>query len=69
MVLEAGGGFGARQQVKGGVADDRHVRRCIAAAQPRQILVEDDIEHPVQTVLDPPMRSDDPAEHRRAERC
>jgi hypothetical protein len=51
------------------VSDDCHVRRRIAAAQRREVLAEDDIKNPVQTILDAPVTPDDPPEHRRAELC
>jgi hypothetical protein len=38
--------------VDGEVADDGHVAGAVASAQPRLILFEDHVEHPVQAVLD-----------------
>jgi hypothetical protein len=39
--------------------DDGHVLRSIAGAQPALMLVEGDVEHPVQPVFDAPMRAHD----------
>jgi len=38
------------------VFDDSHVLRAVAAAQPCEIVMENDVEHPVQAVLDGPYR-------------
>ena len=40
--------------------DDSHVLRAKAGPQARQIIVEDDVEHPVQPVLDAPVAADSP---------
>src|SRR5208283_5303588 len=44
--------------IDGEMADDRHVGCAVALAQPGLVLVEDDVEHPVQLVFDPPMAAD-----------
>jgi hypothetical protein len=40
------------------VLDDSHILRAKAGPQSRQIIVEDDVEYPVQPVLDAPMAAD-----------
>jgi len=40
------------------VFDDSHVLRYVAASQPGEIVVEHDVEHPVQAVLDAPVGAD-----------
>ena len=47
-----------RQQIERGVLDDGHVLRPVAGSQPCQVVAEDDIQHPVQPVLDAPAASD-----------
>ena len=47
--------------------DDRHVLRAEAGAQARQIIVEDDVEHPVQPVLDAPVAADGACEGLRVQ--
>ncbi len=44
--------------VDGEMADDRHVGCSVAFAQPGLVFVEDDVEHPVQLVFDPPRAAD-----------
>ena len=46
-------------QVHGHVFDHGHVLRPVEAAQACEIVVEDDIENPMQPVLDAPMASGD----------
>lgn len=51
-------GFGIlchADEIEGEVTDHRHVACTEAFAQPRLVLVEGDIENPVQAVLDPPV--------------
>jgi hypothetical protein len=40
------------------VFDDGHILGSVACSQPRQIVVKDNVEHPVQAVFDAPMASD-----------
>ena len=54
--LEAGLGRGGAHEVEPHVADNGHVLGAMSGAQPVEIVVEDDVEHPVQSVLDAPMR-------------
>lgn len=42
-------------EVHGDVVDDGHALRSRSCSQPRQVIVEDDIEDPVQPVLNAPM--------------
>ena len=49
-------------EVQGHVFDDGHVLRSVVAAEPGQIVVEDDIEDPMQAVFDAPVGA-----HRRRE--
>jgi hypothetical protein len=42
-------------EVEGEVADDGHIGRAVAIAQARLVLVEVDVEHPVEPILDAPM--------------
>jgi ATP-dependent exoDNAse (exonuclease V) alpha subunit len=50
--------FWISHEVHGHVFDDGHVLRAIEAAQPCEIVVEGDIENPMEAVLDAPMGSD-----------
>ena len=50
--------LGVAHQVHRHVFDDGHVLRAIAASQPGEIVVEHDVEHPAQAVLDAPMGAD-----------
>ncbi len=45
----------------------RHVSRCVSAAQPGEVLTEDDIQNPVQAILDSPAPTYDAAENLRAQ--
>jgi hypothetical protein len=58
-VLEADGRLCLCQQVESGVPDDGHIGRSMTGAQTGEVIAEDDIEHPVQPVLDPPVPADD----------
>jgi hypothetical protein len=42
--------------------DDGHILRSVAASQPRKIVVEDDVQDPVEPVLDAPMSADNRGE-------
>ena len=48
-------GLGLIEEVEGGVLDDGEVLRSEAASQPREIVVEDHVEDPVEPVLDAPV--------------
>ncbi len=54
-VLEAGGWFGLADEVHGHVFDDGHVFGSVAGSEAGEIVVEDDIQDPVQSVLDVPV--------------
>ncbi len=56
--LEALSWFGGAQQVHRHVPDGAHVVRSMTGAQTREILVESDVEHPMQAVLDVPVGPD-----------
>ena len=43
-------------EVDGHVAHDCHVLRAWSGPQPHEVVVEDDVEHPMQAVLDLPVR-------------
>jgi len=47
--------LGASQQVHGHVSDDRHVFGAEAGAQSGQIVMEDDVEHPMEAIFDAPV--------------
>ena len=53
--LEAFAWLGRAQQVHHHMADGGHVVRAVSGSQTREVLMEDDIQHPMQTVLDMPM--------------
>jgi len=53
--LEAVLAFWISHEVHGHVFDDGHVLRSVLAAEAGEIVVEDDVENPVQPVLDAPM--------------
>lgn len=55
-IIAAFSGHGS-DEVEGEVADHRHVCGTVAAAQARLVLLELDIENPMQAVLDAPMGS------------
>ena len=42
-------------EVHGHVPDDGHVLRSVSGAQPCEVVVEDDVEHPVKSVFDTPV--------------
>jgi hypothetical protein len=46
------------QQVHRHVLDDGHIVRAEARSQASEVVMEDDIEHPVEPVLDAPVRAD-----------
>ena len=50
--------FWMAHDVHGDVPDERHVVRPIFGPQADEIIVEDDVEHPVELVLDAPMGTD-----------
>ena len=54
--LEAVTVMGSAYEVHGHVAHDRHVLRARSGPQAHEIVVEDDVEHPVQAVLNLPVR-------------
>src|SRR3546814_9478384 len=58
-VLEAVLVLGMADEVHGHVFDDGHVLGPVPGAQTGEVVVEDDVEHPVQPVLDAPMRSEE----------
>jgi hypothetical protein len=49
---------GGSHQVEGKMSDDGHFFGSVTLAQARLIVVEDDIEHPMQSVFDAPMAAD-----------
>ena len=67
--LEAVLVFWMSHEVHGHVFDHGHVLRPVEAAQPGEIIVEDDIENPMQPVLDAPMGADCRGEGFGVERC
>jgi hypothetical protein len=44
-------------QVEVHVFDDGHVSWAVCGAEARKVVVEDDVEHPMETVLDAPVGS------------
>ena len=48
--------FGAVEQVQGGMADGGHVLWGVIGSHTRSILMEDDIQRPVQCIFDGPVR-------------
>src|SRR3954470_14568957 len=66
-VLEAHGRPRLMQQVRGHVPDHGHVGGAVAGPQPGEVLVEDDIQDPVQPVLDAPVGPYRAGEARRVE--
>ena len=61
-VFQAGARFGLGQQVHRHVFDDRHVGGPMGGAQAREIVMEDDIQYPMEAVFDPPMAAHDACE-------
>ena len=53
--FEAVGSGGLVEQVHGHVFDDGHVFGTVAGSQPGEVVVEDDVQHPVQAVLHAPV--------------
>ena len=51
-VFEGSGGLGLAQEVEREVFDDGHVFRPIPGPQASEVVTEDDVEGPVQLVLD-----------------
>ena len=56
-------------EVDGHVFDDRHVLRSEAGPETSEIVVEDDIEDPVQAIFDAPMGADGGGECAGVELC
>ena len=56
-VFEAVAVLWVAHEVHGDMFDDRHVVRAVCGSEPCEIVMEDDIEHPVQPVFDPPVGS------------
>jgi hypothetical protein len=54
-VFYADRGLGPAEEIQGHVLDGGHVFRAVAGPQPGGIVAEDDVEHPVQAVLDLPV--------------
>ena len=50
------------------MADDRHVLRPVAGPEGCEVFAEDHVQHPVQAVLHPPVRSHDTGEAQSTER-
>ena len=61
-VLEAGGRARLLEQVESHVLDDRHVFGAMAAAQAGEVVLEHDIQDPMQPIFHMPMRAHGPAE-------
>ena len=62
-VLEANASIGvATQEMEGDVADDGEVLGSMIGVDARAVLVEGQVEHPVEAVLDAPMAANDPLE-------
>src|SRR3954453_16700704 len=61
-VLETDGRLCLCQQVEVRVLDDGHVGWPMTGSQAGEVIAEDDIEHPVQSVLDAPMSAHDASE-------
>src|SRR5208337_5236240 len=53
--LEALAGFGRAQEIHRHVPDGGHVVRAMTGAQTREVLMEGDIQYPMQAVLDVPV--------------
>src|SRR3982750_2373205 len=66
-VLEAHGRSRLMQQVHRHVPDHGHVRGAVAGPEPGEIIAEDDIQDPVQPVLDAPVGPYRAGEARRVE--
>ena len=45
-------------EVQGPVLDDGHVSGAVVGPEPGEVVVEDDVEYPVETVLDVPVCAD-----------
>src|SRR4051812_11243627 len=67
-VLEAHGRSRLMQRVHRHVPDHGHVRGAVAGPEPGEIIAEDDIQDPVQPVLDAPVGPYRAGEARRVER-
>jgi hypothetical protein len=66
--LQADGRLRLAQQVHGHVPDHGHVLGRVTGPEPGEVVPEHDVEHPVQPVLDAPVRPHGPGEGGGVER-
>ena len=57
-VFQTGSWRCSPDEIDGHVLDDGHVLGSVAGAESRLVVTKDHVEHPVQSVLDPPVGAD-----------